>query len=118
MKQKFSKSIFADQDAYYMSCPEAVGRHIANQLSRFNSAIELCCAVGMTAIQLAKKINKVIAVDINQTRINDAKQNAKLYGVEEKIEFIISDVLDHDLLKKLSAEVAVLDLEHRRNEKI
>lgn len=109
MKQKFSKPIVADEDAYYMSCPEVVGQHLANRLSRFNSAIELCCAVGMTAIQLAKKIGKVTAIDINPIKIDDAKQNAKLYGVEDKIEFIVGNVLNHNLLKNLQAEVAILD---------
>lgn len=109
MEQKFSKFIIADKDAYYMSCPEVIGQHIANQLSCYNSAIEFCCAVGMSAIQLAKKMNKVIAVDTNQDRINDAKKNAILYGVEDKIEFIIGNAVDHNLLKNLSAEVVVLD---------
>ncbi|MDD4901524.1 MAG: methyltransferase domain-containing protein [Patescibacteria group bacterium] len=113
MKQKFSKDIFADQDAYYMSCPEVVGQHIANQLSRFSSAVELCCAVGMLAIQLAKKMNKVTAVDIDRSRIDDAKKNAKLYGVDNKINFIVGDVLDENLLKNLSAEVAILDPDWR-----
>lgn len=109
MKKKFSKTIFADDDAYYMSCPEVVGRHIASQLSDFDSVVELCCAVGITVIQLAKNINKVIAIDINQDRISDAKKNAALYGVQDKIEFIIGDALDRDLLKNISAEVAILD---------
>lgn len=109
MKQKFSKSIFTDEDAYYMSCPEVVGQHIANQLSHFSSAVELCCAVGMLAIQLSKKINKIIAVDVDQNRINDARKNATLYGVKNKIEFIVGDVLNHNLLKNLSAEVAIID---------
>lgn len=109
MKQKFSKKIFADQDAFHMSCPEVVGRHLAEELSRFNSAIELCSAVGMTVIQLAGKIDKVIGVDLEKSRINDARKNAKLYGVENKVEFIIGDALDYNLLKNLSAEVAVLD---------
>jgi 16S rRNA A1518/A1519 N6-dimethyltransferase RsmA/KsgA/DIM1 with predicted DNA glycosylase/AP lyase activity len=109
MKQKFSKNIFADEDAYYMSCPEVIGQHIASQLARFSSAVELCCAVGMLAVQLAQKMDKVTAVDIDQNRINDAKKNAKLYGVDNKINFIVGDVLDHNLLKNLSAEAAVLD---------
>jgi hypothetical protein len=32
MKQKFSKDIIADEDAYYMSCPEKVAEHLAKQL--------------------------------------------------------------------------------------
>ncbi|NTW22180.1 methyltransferase domain-containing protein [Candidatus Falkowbacteria bacterium] len=109
MEQKFLKAIQADEDAYYMSCPEVVGEHIANQLSRFNSAVELCCAVGMAVIPLARRMEKVIGVDISPDRIKDAKYNAELYGVADKIEFIVGDVLDENLLKNISAEVAILD---------
>ena len=42
-------------------------------------------------------------------RIEDAKYNAKLYGVDEKIEFINGNVLDEDILKNINADVAVLD---------
>lgn len=92
-----------------MSCPEAVGRHLAGRLSRFDSAVELCCAVGMAVIPLAEKMSKVVGVDISESRIADAKHNARLYGVEDKIRFIVGDVLDRELLKGVSAEVAVLD---------
>ncbi len=109
MKQKFSKNIIADEDAYYMSCPEKVAEHLAKQLSQFKTAVELCTAVGITAIQLAKIMEKVIAVDKDDTRIVNAKKNAKLYAVENKIEFIAGNVLDKNLLKNLSAEIAVLD---------
>jgi len=109
MKQKFSQDIIADQDAYYMSCPEKIAKHLAKQLVNFKIAVELCTAVGITAIQLAKIMDKVYAVDIDKTRIKNAKENAKLYRVEDKIEFIVGDVLDSNLLKNLSAEVAILD---------
>ena len=109
MKQKFSKPIFGDEDARHTGCPEVVGQHLANQLSHFSSAIELCCGVGITAIQLAKKMGRITAVDINRKRINDAKKNAKKYGVEDRIKFIVGDVLDCNLLKNLPADVAFLD---------
>lgn len=107
--KKFSKAIKADEDAYYMSCPEEVSKHIANKLSNFNSAVELCCAVGITSIQVAKKINKVIGIDIDEKRIKNAKENAKMYGVEKKVEFIVGDVLDVNLIKKIKADVAIID---------
>lgn len=109
MDNKFSRKIFADEDAYYMSCPEVVGTHLAEQLSKYKSAIELCCAVGMTAIQLAKKLDLVTAVDISENRIKDARKNARVYGVEDKINFIVGDVLDENMLEKQKADVAILD---------
>lgn len=109
MNNKFSKDIFSDEDAFYMSTPEIVAEHIAKQLAKYKTGAEMCCAIGMLSVQLAKKMNKVLAIDINKERIANAKKNAKLYGVFDKIEFIIGDVLDESLLKRLSADVAVLD---------
>jgi len=109
MESKFSKNINSDSEAFYMSCPEVVAKHIANKLSQFKTCVELCCAVGMLSIQLAKKMKKVYAIDIDKQRIEHAKNNAKLYGVTDKINFIIGDVLDYNLLKSVSAEVAILD---------
>ncbi|VVB74838.1 Release factor glutamine methyltransferase [uncultured archaeon] len=109
MKQKFSKNIFASSDAQYMSCPEEVAQHLAKNLSKFNTAVELCSGVGVTTIQLAKQMKKVTGVDINQENIFAAKKNAVLYGVSDKTEFILGDVLSVKLLKSIKAEVAVLD---------
>lgn len=109
MKNKFSKEIFADSDAYKMSCPEIVSTYLASKLSKYKSAIELCCAVGMTVIQLAKNIDRVTGIDFNKERIENAVNNSVLYSVSEKTHFIYGNVLDENLLKKQSAEIAILD---------
>ena len=106
--KKFSKKIFADKDGYYMSCPEDVGKHIAKNLSGYGSAVELCCAVGMLCIQLAKKIDKIYGVDINPDRLSDGKKNLELYNVNN-VKFIEGSVVDENLLKNIKAEVAILD---------
>jgi len=109
MKNKFSKEIKADKDAYYMSCPEIVAKHIASQLSGFKTCVELCCAVGMLSVQLAKVMDKVYGIDINKEYLKDAEHNAKLYSVSDKITFIHGGVLDVELLKKIKADAAIID---------
>ncbi|MFA5925631.1 MAG: methyltransferase domain-containing protein [Parcubacteria group bacterium] len=109
MRQKFSKKIFSDEDAFHMSTPEIIGEHISNQLAHYKTCAELCCAVGMLSVQLAKRMDKVFAIDIDEKRISDSRKNAELYGVAEKIKFIKGNVLDEHLLKKLTAEVVILD---------
>ncbi|MBD3310030.1 methyltransferase domain-containing protein [Candidatus Woesearchaeota archaeon] len=120
MKGKFSKDVRADKDALHMSCPEVVGAYISVQLAqyiRFKRVAELCCAVGLLSVQLAKVMDKVYAVDLNSDRIRHARYNARLYGVEDRIEFIVGDVLDEDLLKSIRADVAVLDPDWRADPK-
>ena len=68
MENRYSKEIKADRDAYYLSCPEVVAKHIASNLSKFNTAVELCCCVGMLSIQLAKVMDKVYAIDFTFLR--------------------------------------------------
>ncbi len=109
MKKKYSKDIFSDRETYYMGCPEKVSEHIAKELSSFNEAIELCCGAGMISIQLAKHMNKVIGIEINEERVRYAEKNAELYNVSENTEFIQGNATNEELLKKTSAEVAVLD---------
>lgn len=109
MEGKFSKNIRADEDAFYMSNPEISGNYLANKLSHYRIAVELCSAVGMTCICLAKKMDKVYGVELDKKRIEDAKYNAQLYGVDKKVEFICGNVLDENILKNIDAEVAILD---------
>ena len=106
MKQSFTKLIKADPDAFYMSCPEIVGKHIAQRLHDFGfkTAIELCCAVGALTVQLAQKLDFATGIDIDLNRIESAKYNAALYGVEDKTAFIRDDVLDENILKKWKLE--------------
>ena len=107
-QEKFSRPIKGDPDAVFMSVQEVAAEHVAKRLKNFESAVELCTAVGVMAIQLARYIPKVYGVDINSQRVEDAWTNARLYGVD-KVEFIVGDVLNETLLQSIKADVAVLD---------
>ena len=108
-ENKFSKEIYGDTDGIYMSCPEVISEHLAKKLAKYKTGVELCCALGMTVIQLAKKLEYVYGIDMDKERIVSAKKNAQLYGVQNKTEFIQGNVLDENLLKNIQAEVAILD---------
>ncbi len=62
--------------------------------------IDIGTGCGNIAISLAKNLNgipggaNIIATDISSKAIRVAKQNAKLHGVEDKIHFIESDLLN------------------------
>jgi predicted O-methyltransferase YrrM len=47
--------------------------------------------VGGNAIQFAFTCERVIAIDIDPHKIQLARQNAAVYGVEDRIEFIVGD---------------------------
>jgi len=108
MKNKFSKKINADKDDYKMGCPEAIAKHIAKRIG-YVDILDLCCGVGMNTVQFAKQSKSIVAIDKSKKRLNYARKNAKLYGVEKKIKFVQGNVMDEKLLKFIKADVVYMD---------
>ncbi len=57
---------------------------------------------------MAKHLDKVVGIDIDEDRVDMARKNTKLYKVDN-VEFIQGDVLDIELLKSIDADIALLD---------
>lgn len=70
-------------------------------------AIDGFCGSGGNAIQLAKAFDLVYAIDLDPRKIADAKENAKLYGVEHKILFICDDIYKMLGILKVSDKVTL-----------
>ncbi|XP_060866014.1 trimethylguanosine synthase-like [Metopolophium dirhodum] len=64
---------------------------MAEKCDRVKVAVDPFCGAGGNIIQLARMFDKVIAVDIDVDKIVMAKQNAAIYGVLEKIDFVVGD---------------------------
>ncbi|KAG9305785.1 hypothetical protein G9A89_001073 [Geosiphon pyriformis] len=101
----FDSGILMDAEGWYSVTPESIAQQIAERC-RCNIIIDAFCGVGGNAIQFAKTCNRVIAIDIDETKLLCAKHNAELYGVEDRIEFIKGDYLK--LIPKLKADVIFL----------
>ena len=61
-----------------------------------DTIVDAFCGVGGNAIQLAMGCKRVIAIDINPTAVEYARHNAELYGVADRIEFIVGDFCEVD----------------------
>jgi|SRR3989344_423934 len=61
--------------------------------------LDIGTGAGNISISVAKNAPnvKIIATDISQKALEVAKQNARLHGVEDKIEFVVSDLLNAPL---------------------
>jgi trimethylguanosine synthase len=68
--------------------------------------VDAFCGVGGNTIQLAKTCRHVIAIDMDPGRLHCARHNARLYGVEHRIQFLLGDYLS--LLPALKADVVFL----------
>ncbi|MDD4983606.1 MAG: class I SAM-dependent methyltransferase [Candidatus ainarchaeum sp.] len=115
IKAKFSKNIFyPDRKSLEMSTPELVSKYRASRL-KCNTAIDLCCGLGIDAILLAKSCKKVIAIEKDKKILDCAIKNAKLYNTKN-IEFICADFKTLDL-KKYNPDIIFADPSRRVGEK-
>ena len=87
---RYDQGIKMDPQGWYSVTPEAIARRIASRC-RSDTIIDAFCGVGGNAIQFAHTCSHVIAIDIDPVRLACAKHNATIYGVADRIEFILGD---------------------------
>lgn len=103
---KFDEGIkLLDPESWYSTTPEVIANEIAERCE-CNVIIDAFCGAGGNTIAFAKTCKRVIAIDIHPKKIEMAKHNAKIYGVEDNIEFIVGDFLQ--LSDKLFGDVVFL----------
>ena len=62
--------------------------------------------VGGNVIQFAKKCAFSIGVDLDQVKVDYTKHNCQVYGVQDKVDVILSDILELDN-QKLKEQYAI-----------
>ncbi|KAI8819926.1 RNA cap guanine-N2 methyltransferase-domain-containing protein [Fimicolochytrium jonesii] len=102
---KYDEGIMLDEESWFSVTPEKVAEYQAQRLA-CDTIIDGFCGAGGNAIQFAKTCKKVIAIDIDPTKLRCARNNARIYGVEDKIEFVLGDVLE--VLKGRTADTIFL----------
>ncbi|KAL6595377.1 S-adenosyl-L-methionine-dependent methyltransferase [Neocallimastix californiae] len=90
---KFDEGIMLDEESWYSVTHEQIAKHIAKRC-KCNVIVDGFCGAGGNSIQFAKYCKKVISVDIDEVKIKCAKNNARIYGVEDKIEFIHGNLIE------------------------
>jgi SAM-dependent methyltransferase len=94
---KFAKSeeMFFTSLSLEQSTSEVIARHLAKRFKSDWIVADLGCGLGGNTIFLAESVKKVIAVDLDEFKIECAKHNATVYGVTDKIEFRVGDANDN-----------------------
>lgn len=87
---KFDEGIKLDHESWFSVSPEKVAEYTARRC-RCDTLIDAFCGAGGNSIRFANTCERVIAIDIDPEKIELAKHNAKIYGVEDRIEFIVAD---------------------------
>lgn len=101
----FDRGIKLDHESWFSVTPERIAQHQARRCA-CNVAIDAFCGVGGNSIQLAQTCFYVIAIDIDPRKIEFARNNARIYGVEDRIEFICGDSMQ--LLRSLRGDVVFM----------
>ncbi|KAJ6581158.1 RNA cap guanine-N2 methyltransferase-domain-containing protein [Mycena capillaripes] len=89
---QYSSGCLLDEEGWYSITPELVADRIAERC-RCGTILDAFCGVGGNAIAFAKTCERVIALDISPTRLALARHNAQIYGVADRIEFILTDYI-------------------------
>ncbi|GAA5836308.1 hypothetical protein JCM11251_001459 [Rhodosporidiobolus azoricus] len=79
-----------DREGWYSVTPEHIAAQIAERC-RCGTIVDAFCGVGGNAIQFAFTCERVIALDISPVRLACARRNAEVYGVADRITFILAD---------------------------
>ena len=103
----FDEGIRLDRESWFSVTPEKVATHLAQRLA-CDVLVDAFCGCGGNTIQFAKTCRKVIAIDIDPEKVAMAKHNARIYGVESKIEFIVGDFLQLSSNAILRSDVVFL----------
>ncbi|XP_042552059.1 trimethylguanosine synthase [Dipodomys spectabilis] len=93
---RFDDGIKLDKEGWFSVTPEKIAEHIAGRVSqsfRCDIIVDAFCGVGGNTIQFALTGKRVIAIDIDPVKIDLARNNAEVYGIADKIEFICGDFL-------------------------
>ena len=102
---RYDEGVRLDPESWYSVTPEKIAEHIAERC-RCDLIVDGFCGVGGNAIQFAFSCERVIAIDIDPAKIELARHNARVYGVEDRIEFIVGNFFQ--VLPTLKPDVVFL----------
>lgn len=101
----FDQGIKLDRESWFSVTPEKVAICTAMRC-KCDTIIDAFCGAGGNSIQFAKTCKRVISIDIDEKKIEMARHNARIYGVEDRIEFVVGDYFE--IAKTIKADVVFL----------
>uniref|UniRef100_A0A5B6Z0C2 Trimethylguanosine synthase n=1 Tax=Davidia involucrata TaxID=16924 RepID=A0A5B6Z0C2_DAVIN len=102
---RYDEGIKMDEEGWFSATPEEIAVSHAER-SGGGLVIDCFTGVGGNAIQFANMCFHVVAIDIDSKKVELAYNNAKIYGVENYIDFIVGDFFQ--LASSLKGDVAFL----------
>lgn len=103
---RWDDGIQTDWQGLYSVKPEVLALQLAATLPG-KVVLDAFCGIGGCAIAFARSGKKVLAVELDERRLEMARNNARVYGVEDMITFIHGDVTE--LISSLHYDAAFFD---------
>ncbi|CAH8253996.1 unnamed protein product [Arabidopsis lyrata] len=102
---RYDQGIELDEEGWYSVTPEVIAIKQA-QRCRGKVVIDCFSGVGGNTIQFAKVCSSVVAIDIDPVKVELAMNNAMVYGVANRVDFVIGDFIQ--LAPSLKGDVVFL----------
>ena len=90
-----------DKESLRFATPEPIARYRAQRL-RCKTLADISCGIGGQTVFFAQQCEFVYAVEIDPTKIEYAKQNCEMYGLDN-VKFICGDALDPKVIGQIPA---------------
>ncbi|XP_073010794.1 uncharacterized protein [Typha latifolia] len=87
----YDRGIRMDDEGWFSVTPEAIAAAHAARAAATDLVVDCFAGVGGNAIQFAARGCYVVAVEIDPWKVRCAVRNAKIYGVEDRIDFVVGD---------------------------
>jgi len=88
----FDCGLQLDAESWFSATPEVIACHTAERC-RCDVLLDPFCGIGGNVLQFAQTCHRVIAIDLDPNKIAMARHNAHLYGVLDRIEFVVGDAI-------------------------
>ena len=95
-----------DDEGRFSLTPEALAYELGKRAEGL-LVLDACAGAGGNAIGFARAGCKVVAIEIDESRLAMARHNAKIYGVADRIEFICGDA--REVVAKRKADLIFID---------
>mmetsp|Transcript_5381 Transcript_5381/g.7587 ORF Transcript_5381/g.7587 Transcript_5381/m.7587 type:complete len:536 (-) Transcript_5381:111-1718(-) len=102
---RFDEGIRMDYTGWFSVTPELLARHVAERC-KCDIIVDAFAGVGGNSIQFATTCSHVICIEKDPVRMLCLRENARIYGVLEKITCILGDFMD--IAPRLKADVVFL----------
>lgn len=98
-KKQFEKPLYGDKESLRFATPEPIARYRARRL-KCRVLADISCGIGGQTVFFAQQCETVYAVEINPKRLECAKQNCEMYGLDN-VKFICGDALDPKVIEQI-----------------